>query len=346
MTTPLRLLPLLLAATVLASSAAVLQAQAPAAPKAELLTVKKIWDQGQHNAFTDLIRFDNLFYCCFREAAASVGGEGKIRILTSFDAATWASVALVASPGVDLRDPKLGITKDKRMILFMSGALYKGTTLESRQPRVCTSTDGRNWSPPEKSLSDGDNLWRSVWHEGEAKFYGTVFNDHPNTAGPKPEAEWTEKLFTSNDGKVWALSAIWDIKGQPNEATVRLLPSGDMAALVRREAGDKTSLIGMAKAPYREWTWASSGVLVQGPNFIALPDGRLIATGRGRGTTPGAHTMLYAMTASSLTPILELPSGGDCSYPGMVFHEGLLHLSYYSSHEGKTAIYFAKVRVP
>ena len=46
-----------------------------------------------------------------------------------------------------------------------------------------------------------------------------------------------------------------------------------------------------------------------------------------------------------LTEFLKLPSGGDCSYPGLVLHEGLLWVSYYSSHEGKTSIYLAKVQL-
>jgi hypothetical protein len=29
----------------------------------------------------------------------------------------------------------------------------------------------------------------------------------------------------------------------------------------------------------------------------------------------------------------------------MVWHEGLLHLSYYSSHEGKTSVYLAKIEI-
>ena len=46
-------------------------------------------------------------------------------------------------------------------------------------------------------------------------------------------------------------------------------------------------------------------------------------------------------------PVLTLPSGGDTSYPGLVWHDGLLWISYYSSHEGKkSAIYLAKVRFP
>ena len=55
--------------------------------------------------------------------------------------------------------------------------------------------------------------------------------------------------------------------------------------------------------------------------------------------------VLARMTPTSYEPVLWLPSGGDCSYPGMVEHEGLLWMSYYSSHEGKTSIYLAQIEV-
>ena len=32
-----------------------------------LVSVQKIWDQGPHNAFTDLLRFHNEWFCAFRE---------------------------------------------------------------------------------------------------------------------------------------------------------------------------------------------------------------------------------------------------------------------------------------
>jgi hypothetical protein len=41
--------------------------------------------------------------------------------------------------------------------------------------------------------------------------------------------------------------------------------------------------------------------------------------------------------------LVRFPSGGDTSYPGFVIHDGTLYVSYYSSHEGKTSIYLAKM---
>src|SRR5262249_47345706 len=53
--------------------------------KAEIVEVKKIWDAGNHNAFTDLIRWHDRWWCTFRESDAHVGGDGAIRVLTSAD---------------------------------------------------------------------------------------------------------------------------------------------------------------------------------------------------------------------------------------------------------------------
>ena len=66
---------------------------AAAATKAEILEVRKIWDEGRHNAFTDLVRWKDRWWCTFREGEDHVGGEGAIRILTSTDGSKWESAA-------------------------------------------------------------------------------------------------------------------------------------------------------------------------------------------------------------------------------------------------------------
>ena len=76
-----------------------------------------------------------------------------------------------------------------------------------------------------------------------------------------------------------------------------------------------------------------------------MPDGSLWAGSRGQ-TKEGPKTVLARVTRDSYEPLLALPSGGDNSYPGMVWHDNLLWMSYYSSHEGRTSIYLAKVKLP
>ena len=61
-------------------------------------------------------------------------------------------------------------------------------------------------------------------------------------------------------------------------------------------------------------------------------------------TRTSADLFDSAEDARKLTEFLKLPSGGDTSYAGLEWHKGLLWVSYYSSHEGKTSIYLAKVK--
>ena len=79
--------------------------------------------------------------------------------------------------------------------------------------------------------------------------------------------------------------------------------------------------------------------------MIQLPDGRFVAAVRLY--DGGARTSLCWLDPdqATMTEFLKLPSGGDTSYAGLVWHEGLLWISYYSSHEGRTSIYLAKVKL-
>jgi hypothetical protein len=117
-----------------------------------------------------------------------------------------------------------------------------------------------------------------------------------------------------------------------------------MIAFVRRESGSRAAWIGRSDPPYTEWTWHETDHRVGGPNFIQLPDGSFWAGARRY--PGGAKTVLAKFGPEMYEPILVLPSGGDTSYPGLVWHGGLLWMSYYSSHEGKTSIYLARIRLP
>lgn len=313
------------------------------AAKPEIVSVKQIWDAGKHNAFTDLIRFHDKFYCVFREADAHVGGDGRIRVLVSKDGTVWKSAALLKEKGIDLRDPKLSITPDGRLMIALGGSVYRGgRKLISRQPRVAFSKDGQQWTKTKPVLEKGEWLWRVTWHKGIA--YGVSYRSVPKKAKPgTPESEWLITLFASSDGVNYKTVTDLKVPNRPNETTLRFLPDGEMLALVRREAGSKKAWIGSAKHPYKKWTWQETAHRVGGPNFIRLPDGKLWAGGRSY--PGGAKTVLATMTRNSYTPVLTFPSGGDTSYPGFVWHDGFLWMSYYASHEGKTSIYLAKIRL-
>lgn len=324
-------------------------------PRLELVgEVKKIWDAGKHNAFTDLIRFGDRWYCTFREGDAHVGGDGKLRVLSSADGAKWESVALLGEKGIDLRDPKLSITADGRLMIVAGGSVYEGKKLLGRQPRVAFSKDGKEWTPTKRVLADGDWLWRVTWHDG--KCYGISYNaaqrdtkdakDASATGKVEPgPAEWKLKLWVSSDGEKYDLVTHLDVPGHPNETTLRFNSSGEMVSLVRREGGNKQGWVGTSKAPFKEWSWKELPARVGGPNFLFVPDGPTIAATRLYDDKVRTSLCLLDPKGGKLDETLKLSSGGDTSYAGLVWHEGLLWMSYYSSHEGKSAIYLAKIKV-
>lgn len=300
----------------------------------ELVDVRKIWDRAPHNAFTDLVRFHDRWFCTFREADRHVGGsDGKIRVIESDNGDVWDSASLIEEQGIDLRDPKLSITPDGRLMLLIGGSVYGGKTLLSRRPRVAFSEDGRIWSSPRRILSEGDWLWRVTWHDGRA--YGVSYRDSGSRT----------VLFQSRDGVHYQPITEWKVPGG-NEATLRFLPDGRMVALVRREVGNQRGWIGVSPAPYTEWSWHEIEHRLGGPNFVRLPDGSMWAGSREHLSDGGVKTVVARMDLSRYEPVLTLPSGGDTSYPGLVWHDGLLWISYYSSHEGRTSIYLARVRLP
>ena len=120
----------------------------------EIISVRKIWDRAPHNAFTDLIRFQDRWYCIFREAETHGGSIGKLRVLTSGDGGKWESAALLVEEGIDLRDPKLSIMPDGRLMMVAGGTVYDGTVYQTRAPRVAFSRDGREWTPPRRVLAE------------------------------------------------------------------------------------------------------------------------------------------------------------------------------------------------
>ena len=115
--------------------------------------------------------------------------------------------------------------------------------------------------------------------------------------------------------------------------------------LLRRDGTPSNGLLGIASPPYTEWQWKDLGKRIGGPHMLRVPNGRIIAVVR---LLDGeAHTSLCWLDpkAGTLDEFLKLPSGGDTSYAGLAWHDGRLWVSYYSSHETRTSIYLAKVRV-
>ena len=73
----------------------------------QIVDVQRIWDKAPHNAFTDLIRFNDQWFCVFREGKGHVSPDGALRIIHSSDGQDWKSAALITMEDGDLRDAKI-----------------------------------------------------------------------------------------------------------------------------------------------------------------------------------------------------------------------------------------------
>jgi hypothetical protein len=309
-----------------------------------LVDVRKIWDEAPHNAFTDLLRFHDQWYCVFREGAKHVAPDGALRVLTSPDGDKWTSLARITSPKGDLRDAKITVTPDGRLMLSGAAAFLKdGDKRTHHQSMSWFSADaGKTWDEGH-DVADADFwLWRVTWHKGTA--YGVGYN---GISADKAGADRFTRLFQSRDGIQFSplVERLYG-EGFPNEATIRFLADDTALILQRRDGKPNTGLLGIARPPYTDWTWKDLGLRIGGPNFIELPDGRLIAAVRLHEPKVRCSLCWLDPKAGTLTECLALPSGGDCSYAGLAWHQDLLWVSYYSSHEGKTSIYLAKVKLP
>lgn len=305
------------------------------ASEGRLIEVRKIWDQAPHNAFTDLVRFRDRWFCVFREGQGHVSPDGALRVLTSTDAVTWESAALITSPNSDLRDAKITVTPAGQLMLCGAEALHDQSQ-RTHQSLAWFSDDGYTWSDKHEIGDPNFWLWRVTWHGEWA--YGVGY-----ACGPEARSV---RLYASQDGKAFETRVpVLLTEGYPNETS--LVFDGETAyCLLRRDGTPNTGLIGISSPPYTDWEWKDLGVRIGGPHLISLPDGRFVAAVRLY--DGGARTSLCWLDpeSASLTEFQKLPSGGDTSYAGLVLHADRLWVSYYSSHEGKTSIYLAQVELP
>jgi WD40 repeat protein len=302
---------------------------------AELIELRKIWDRAPHNALTDLTRFRHCWFCVFREGTDHISPDGKIRILSSDDGTQWKPETLLEIPDLDLRDPKISVTPSGRLMLN-AGAAYRLPAVQRHQSFVWFSEDGIEWSAPGKVGDPNFWLWRVTWHKGVA--YGIAYS----TVEPLGT-----RLYSSSDGSSFDFVADeLFCEGFPNEATMIFGGDDGALCLLRRDAGKATAMLGCAQPPYLLWRWKDLGVRIGGPNLLALPDGRIVAAIRRYGREPWTSLNWLNPIRGTLDEFLALPSGGDTSYAGLYWHEDMLWVSYYSSHEQRTSIYLAKIRLP
>jgi hypothetical protein len=317
----------------------------------KILDSKKIWPGEPHSAFTDLERFQDKWYCAFRvgNGHAGKGDYGRIRVIVSDDGQSWSSAALLQTDGVDLRDAKLSVTPGGELLL--NSCEYRVDNdredIRNNTSVVYRSKNGTDWSKTKQIADKGYWLWQTSWLGEKGYSLGYQWGNNDAT-----------RFYQTADGEKYELLVdhIRPPGDRSNEHAMFFDVKGSAHMLLRRDnARSKTggyALLGKAEPPYTDWEWRRLNITLGGPSMIQLPDGRVIAcvrryAGENHRNWGSQWTELgWIDTKNAIyKPVAKLPSGGDSSYAGLVFYDGLLWVSYYSSHEGSTSIYLAKIRV-
>ena len=313
------------------------------------LSVERVWGDGTwHCAFTSITQFKGKYYISMREYDSHIfnaegKAEGRIRIIASKNGKKWESVALIAKEGYDLRDPKLEVTPDNRLMITVGGSIYRNKELVGCEPQVIFSDDGKNYSEPQpivldaKTRSTHDWLWRVTWHEGTA--YGVSYSK-------KESGKWELYLYKGVDGINYQYVSHLKCDGFPNETTVRFLEDGRMALLIRRDADDRRNIWATSSAPYTDWKMTTTASHMGGPDFIVLGKDKIVAGGRTNFMGVAKTTIFWGNEAGKFVEKFSLPSAGDNSYPGFLRVGDELWVSYYSAHETlQPSIYLAKIPI-
>ncbi len=303
---------------------------------------EKIWDGAPHSAFTDLIEWDGKLYCAFRigndHVPRQAGDEGRIQLIVSADdGKTWTDVVTLAEPKIDLRDPRLSVTPDGRLMILFAGSNYDGgSTLKGRDCRVVFGKPDGTFSDQQviefdsDVAGDVDWLWRVSWGD-DGTGYGVVYQPDKET--------WGLHLVKTRDGVHYDLVKSLDLPGKPNESTIRF-DGKRMWIVVRNEA--RNGHLGQSGPPYTDWQWVDVDRRLGGPNMQRLPDGRWLMSTREYGDVTRTVYGILPETGN-FQKLGTLPSAHDTSYPGIVIQGDEVLISYYSGHEGKTSIYLARI---
>ncbi|MDR3405816.1 MAG: sialidase family protein [Chthoniobacter sp.] len=325
-------------------------------PRVIVSAPRRVFSNGEHNAFTDLCRFHDQLYLTFRSCPEGhmVHPSASIIILRSKDeGATWDQVHRFSVKDRDTRDPHFLVFRDK--LFVYTGTWYSGPTSIPREEYdmnkhlgfAAWSADGTSWnSPIMLEGTFGHYIWRAASFGDKA--FLCARRKPGFDIGPKGEGDQIQSLMLeSDDGLIWKRRAYF--QESAGDETAFLFENDGSVLAVGRHGGGKNAQLLRSKPPYTDWDRKDLDRPVGGPLITKWGD-RIIVGGRKTTKEKGPVTSLYWLKGDALQEFAELPSGGDNSYPGFVaLSDRRALVSYYSSHEqdasGKpiTAIYLAEL---
>ncbi|HUS80558.1 MAG TPA: hypothetical protein VM283_04760 [Armatimonadota bacterium] len=310
--------------------------------------VRTVYEDGRHNAFTDIKLFQGRWYVVFRSAMTHGSFDGVIRLMVSDDLESWEQAALLQTV-LDDRDPKLTIRDGKLHVIAQCRIPpCEPENAPARvQSHVWSSPDGASWSCATVGEPIDHVFWRPKEHGGW-HWMAPYFCDR------RDREIWHVPLMRSQDLCRWEqVSMVFD-SHSPNETELEFLADGTLVAFVRTEDADYGTPFCLARPPYTDWEVIEQPLDIRGP-MLAQADGKLFVVGRymEKGEETWLRdTRLYRVTDDyQLEEMATLPHpewaperGGDNSYAGL--HDlggGEALISWYSGTTDRANAYLALV---
>jgi hypothetical protein len=317
--------------------------------------VRRVFHNGEHNAFTDLCRYRDQLYLAFRSCPDGhmVHPTASIIVLRSPEGGKWEQVHRFRVEQRDTRDPHFLVLRDK--LFVYTGTWYSGKTtlpiedydLNQHLGYAAWTDDGVAWhSPIMLEGTFGHYIWRAATFGDKAFLCGRRKPGFEITA--RGEGENVESLMLeSDDGLIWRKRAVF--QETVGDETAFLFESDGRILGIGRHGGGKEAQLLRAHPPYTTWERRSLDRSIGGPLLAKWGD-RYVVGGRKATPDRGPKTSLYWLAGDRLVEFAELPSDGDNSYPGFVdLSRTRALVSYYSTHERDaagqpiTAIYLAEL---
>ncbi len=317
--------------------------------------VRTVYEDGRHNAFTDIKLFGGRYYVCFRSGTSHGSLDGQIRVMASADLQHWEQVALLSTV-LDDRDPKLAIWHGRLWVLGPTRTpnfpeeLQSGVRPYHFQSVGWSSSHGSHWSPATVFEPIHHRFWRPRQHGG-AMWVAT------HCTKPEEGREDYSALLRSTDMMRWQTVSTIHEGDRANETDIEFLADGTLVAFVRREdAGGAGTPFKTARPPYTDWEQHDQPLDVRGP-MLTQAEGTLYVVGRYMEPTDEGSlrdTRLYRVGDDwQLEELAVLPAPdyaperrGDNSYAGAHYvGAGELLLSYYSGTADRADIYLASVSI-
>jgi hypothetical protein len=326
-------------------------------PQVTVSSVRRVFHNGEHNAFTDLCQYRGQLYLTFRSCPDGhmVHPTASVIVLRSQDGEKWDEVHRFRVEQRDTRDPHFLIFRDR--LFVYSGTWFSGKTTLPREKYdlnqhlgyAAWTDDGAAWhSPIMLEGTFGHYIWRAASFGSKAYLCG---RRKPGfQIGGRGEGETVEAvMLESDDGLIWRKRALF--QETAGDETAFLFESDGSVLGVGRHGGRKEAQLLRSNPPYTTWKRTSLDRFIGGP-LLTKWGNRYVVGGRKITPDRGPKTFLGWLDGDRLTEFAELPSGGDNSYPGLVgISQARALVSYYSSHERDasgqpiTAIYLAELVV-